>query len=59
MSDKNRWGQVIKDALELAHKKGLVVEKNIFVAGYSIALPNGSSYHAPTRADMVKFVRGY
>jgi hypothetical protein len=56
---KSRWGRVIKDTIVLAHKKGLVVGKNSFNPGYCITMPNGSTYHADGRADMVRFVRGY
>jgi hypothetical protein len=56
---KSRWGQVIKDTIVLAHKKGLVVAKNQFNEGYCITMPNGSTYHATSVSDMVRFVRGY
>ena len=56
---KSPWGKLIKRAIELASKKGLVVKKNLLQAGWSITLPNGGSYCANTDSDMVKYVQGY
>jgi hypothetical protein len=56
---KKRMGQVVKDALTLAHTKGLVVKRNVFNTGWTITLPNGSNYHSPTPSDMVRYIRGY
>ncbi len=49
----------IKDAYLQARKKGLRVMKNTFLTGWSIELPNGSSYHAKTDHDMITYIQGY
>jgi hypothetical protein len=59
MANENRRGNVVKEVIALAHRKGLKVEANVFCEGYCITLPNGGAYHAKSKTDMVLYVRSY
>lgn len=47
------------DALLSAKKKGLIVKRNSFRAGWCIMMPYGGTYNAKTDADMREYVRNY
>ena len=49
----------IKRAILLARTKSLVVQKNSFVPGWCVVLPNKEVFTAPTNKEMVDFVKGY
>jgi hypothetical protein len=57
-TSKRRWGNVVKDAVALAAKKGLHV-RGVDNGTWCITLPNGGVYTATSTADMVKYIRGY
>ena len=44
---------------QMAKEKGLIVKKNQFTVGWTIILPNGSTYSAKDNADMIAYVKGY